>query len=98
MTPATVRLKEDGRYELISGHRRKKACELAGLETLKCEVKELTRDEAIIIMVAVSYTHLEKEEILRRIPVWAETSPRRRKWNGVFCVSVAHHRGLRSEM
>ena len=35
MTPATVRLKEDGRYELISGHRRKKACELAGLETLK---------------------------------------------------------------
>ncbi len=51
MTTATVRLKEDGRYELISGHRRKKACELAGLETLKCEVKELTRDEAIIIMV-----------------------------------------------
>lgn len=51
MTPATVRLKDDGRYELISGHRRKKACELAGLETLKCEVKELTRDEAIIIMV-----------------------------------------------
>ena len=51
MTPATVRLKEDGRYELISGHRRKKACELAGLETLKCEVKELTRDEAVIFMV-----------------------------------------------
>ena len=51
MTPATVRLKEDGRYELISGHRRKKACELAGIETLKCEVKELTRDEAIIVMV-----------------------------------------------
>ena len=51
MTPATVRLKEDGRYELISGHRRKKACELAELETLKCEVKELTRDEAIIVMV-----------------------------------------------
>ena len=51
MTPATVRLKDDGRYELISGHRRKKACELAGLETLKCEVKDLTRDEAIIVMV-----------------------------------------------
>lgn len=51
MTLATVRLKEDGRYELISGHRRKKACELAGLDTLKCEVKELTRDEAIIVMV-----------------------------------------------
>lgn len=51
MTPATVRLKEDGRYELISGHRRKKACELSGLETLKCEVKEFTRDEAVIVMV-----------------------------------------------
>ena len=55
MTPATVRLKEDGRYELISGHRRKKACELAGLETLKCEVKELTRDEAIIVMVESNF-------------------------------------------
>ena len=46
MTPATVRLKEDGRYELISGHRRRKACELAGLETLKCEVKDLSREKA----------------------------------------------------
>ena len=61
MTPATVRLKEDGRYELISGHRRKKACELAGLETLKCEVKELTRDEAIIIMVE---SNLQRSTIL----------------------------------
>lgn len=61
MTPATVRLKEDGRYELISGHRRKKACELAGLETLKCEVKELTRDEAIIVMVE---SNLQRTTIL----------------------------------
>ena len=51
ITPATVRLKEDGRYELISGHRRKRACELAGLETLKAEVKELNRDESVILMV-----------------------------------------------
>lgn len=61
MTPATVRLKEDGRYELISGHRRKKACELVGLETLKCEVKELTRDEAIIVMVE---SNLQRSTIL----------------------------------
>lgn len=61
MTPATVRLKEDGRYELISGHRRKKACELAGLETLKCEVKELTRDEAVIVMVE---SNLQRSTIL----------------------------------
>ena len=61
MTPATVRLKGDGRYELISGHRRKKACELAGLETLKCEVKDLTRDEAIIIMVE---SNLQRSAIL----------------------------------
>ena len=61
MTPATVRLKEDGRYELISGHRRRKACELAGLETLKCEVKDLSRDEAIIIMVE---SNLQRSTIL----------------------------------
>ena len=61
MPPATVRVKEDGRYELISGHRRKKACELAGLNTLKCEVKELTRDEAIIIMVE---SNLQRSTIL----------------------------------
>ena len=61
MTPAAVRLKEDGRYELISGHRRKKACEIAGLETLKCEVKDLTRDEAIIVMVE---SNLQRSVIL----------------------------------
>jgi len=61
MTPATVRQKEDGRYEIISGHRRKKASELAGFETLKCEVKELSRDEAIIVMVE---SNLQRSVIL----------------------------------
>ena len=61
MTPATVCLKDDGRYELISGHRRKKACELAGLDTLKCEVKEFSRDEAIIVMVE---SNLQRTTIL----------------------------------
>ena len=55
ITPATVRQKEDGRYELISGHRRKRACELAGLDTLRCEVVELNRDEATILMVESNY-------------------------------------------
>ena len=55
ITPATVRQKEDGRYEIISGHRRKRACELAGFETLRCEVVDLDRDEAIILMVESNY-------------------------------------------
>ena len=55
ITPATVRLKEDGRYEMISGHRRKKASELAGLETLRCEVVDISRDEAIILMVESNF-------------------------------------------
>ena len=55
ITPATVRQKEDGRYELISGHRRKRACELAGFDTFRCEVVELNRDEATILMVESNY-------------------------------------------
>ena len=51
ITPITLRQKEDGRYEIVSGHRRRKACELAGLETVPAEIKELSRDEAIILMV-----------------------------------------------
>lgn len=48
ITPAMVRKKDDGRYEMISGHRRKHASERLGLETLRCEVVEVSRDEAII--------------------------------------------------
>ena len=55
ITPATVRQKDDGRYELVSGHRRKRACELAGFETLRCEVVELTKDEATILMVESNF-------------------------------------------
>lgn len=51
ITPITLRKKDDGRYELVSGHRRKKACELAGMDTVPAEVKELSRDEAILLMV-----------------------------------------------
>lgn len=51
ITPITLRQKEDGRYEIVSGHRRRKACELAGLDSVPAEIKELSRDEAIILMV-----------------------------------------------
>ena len=61
ITPITLRQKEDGRYEIVSGHRRRKACELAGLDTVKAEVKELSRDEAIILMVE---SNLQRTTIL----------------------------------
>ncbi|MDR0295257.1 MAG: ParB/RepB/Spo0J family partition protein, partial [Prevotellaceae bacterium] len=60
-TPAIVRQKEDGRYELVSGHRRKMACELAGLDTMPCIVRQMNRDEAIISMVD---SNLQRETIL----------------------------------
>jgi len=60
-TPAIVRQKEDGRYELVSGHRRKMACELAGLNTMPCIVRQMSRDEAIIVMVD---SNLQREVIL----------------------------------
>lgn len=61
ITPITLRQKEDGRYEIVSGHRRKKACEVAGLTTVKAEIKEMTRDEAILLMVD---SNLQRSTIL----------------------------------
>ncbi len=55
LTPITLREKDDGRYELVSGHRRKKACELAGLPTVRAEIRDMTRDEAIIFMVESNF-------------------------------------------
>ena len=55
ITPATVRKKPDGRYEMVSGHRRKRACEKLGMETLRCEVVEMSREEATIIMVESNF-------------------------------------------
>jgi len=60
-TPAIVRQNEDGRYELVSGHRRKMACELAGLESLPCIIRQMSRDEAIIAMVD---SNLQREVIM----------------------------------
>lgn len=61
ITPITVRQKEDGRYEIVSGHRRKRACELAGMKTVPAEIKELSRDEAVILMVE---SNLQRSVIL----------------------------------
>ena len=61
ITPVTLRQKPDGRYEIVSGHRRTRACELAGLTTVKAEIKELSRDEAIILMVE---SNLQRTTIL----------------------------------
>ena len=61
ITPVTLRPKEDGRYETVSGHRRKKACELAELDTVKAEVREMSRDEAIILMAE---SNLQRSTIL----------------------------------
>lgn len=59
--PVIVRPKEDGTYEMISGHRRKRACELAGIKQIKCIVKDLSDDEATILMVD---SNIQREEIL----------------------------------
>ena len=61
ITPVILRQKEDGRYECASGHRRRKAAELAGFPTIKAEVREMTRDEAIIIM---AHSNRQRSRIL----------------------------------
>lgn len=80
ITPIILRTKEDGRYEMISGHRRKEACLLAGLTMIKAEVRELTHDEAIILMVdsnlqrtmilpsEKAFSYKMRLEALRRLP------------------------------
>lgn len=59
--PILVRRKEDGRYEIVSGHRRRKACELAGYTSVPAEIREMTRDEAVVLMVE---SNLQRSRIL----------------------------------
>lgn len=61
LSPALVRKKDNGKYEMISGHRRKKASELANMDTIPCIVRDLTDDEATIIMVD---SNLQREKVL----------------------------------
>ena len=61
LVPAIVRPKGKGRYEIIAGHRRKHGCELAGLSTLPCVIREIDRDEAVVMMVDSNF---QRERIL----------------------------------
>lgn len=92
ITPVTLRPKEDGRYEIVSGHRRKKACELAGFDTVKAEVREMTRDEAIILMVE---SNLQRSTILPSEKAFSykmrlEAMNRQGQRNDLTCGPVDH--------
>lgn len=92
ITPATLRKKEDGRYEILSGHRRKRACELAGLETLRSEVVEMNRDAAVIFMVD---SNLQRTTILPSEKAFSykmrlEAMKRQGKRTDLTCAPVAH--------
>lgn len=92
ITPATVRQKEDGRYELISGHRRKRACEIAEMETLRCEVVEMTKDQATILMVESNY---QRSNILPSEKAFAykmrlDAMKRQGKRNDLTCATELH--------
>ena len=61
LVPTIVRKKEDGKYEMLSGHRRKKICEEQGIKKIPCIVKDVSDDEAIILMVD---SNLQRDKIL----------------------------------
>ena len=85
LVPTLVRPKENGKYEMISGHRRKFASELAGLETIPCIVRELTDDEATIIMVD---SNLQREKIL----------PSEKAFAYKLKMEALSHQGIRNDL
>lgn len=92
ITPATLRKKEYGRYEILSGHRRKRACELAGLDTLRSEVVEMDRDAAVIFMVD---SNLQRTTILPSEKAFSykmrlEAMKRQGKRTDLTCAPLAH--------
>ena len=92
IVPITLRQKEDGRYEIVSGHRRRKACELAGLETVRAEVKDLTRDEAIILMVEsnLQRSHIFPSEKAFSYKMRLEAMNRQGQRTDLTCDPVGH--------
>lgn len=92
ITPAMVRAKDDGRYELVSGHRRKRACEIAGFDTLRCEVVELTRDEAVILMVESNFQRTKQlpSELAFAYKMRLEAMARQGKRTDLTCATELH--------
>ena len=93
MTPAIVRRKEDGRYEMVAGHRRKRGCELAGLKTLRAEVLDINRDEATIFMVDSNLqqrTKLLPSEKAFAYKLRLEAMKRQGKRTDLTCAPVEH--------
>lgn len=92
LTPAVLRQKEDGRYEIVSGHRRKRACELAGLTTLRSEIKDLTRDEAVVYMVESNFqrTTILPSEKAFAYKMRLEAIKRQGKRTDLTCAPVEH--------
>ncbi len=80
ISPVILRKKDGGRYEIVSGHRRKKACEIAGLRTVTAQVRDMTREEAVILMVdsnlhrsvilpsEKAFSYRMRLEAMRRLP------------------------------
>ena len=92
ISPCIVRKKGDDRYELISGHRRKRACELLGIDTLPIIVRELSEDEAVILMVD---SNLQREHILPSEKAFAyklklDALKRQGKRTDLTCTPVVH--------
>lgn len=84
ITPVTLRPKDDGRYEMVSGHRRKKACEIAGMTTIKADVRDMSRDDAIILMVE---SNLQRSVIL----------PSEKAFSYKMRLEAMNRQGLRSD-
>ena len=85
ITPVMLRQKDDGRFEMVSGHRRKRACELAGMETIKAEIRNLTRDDAILLMVD---SNLQRTTIL----------PSEKAFAYKMRLDAMRHRGQRTDL
>lgn len=85
ITPVMLRQKENGRFEMVSGHRRKRACELAGIDTIKAEIRNLSRDDAILLMVD---SNLQRTTIL----------PSEKAFSYKMRLDAMRHRGQRTDL